>query len=529
MFRFLVENTDDVVYVAGLDGRIRYISPAVEWVLGYRPDELIGTTGMHLVDPADQDSARASFAESLRRPEATRAQELRVRHRDGSWRTLEVVRRIVRDPSGIPSCVVNSRDITARKRGEDALRFLADAGQTLALSLDAEVTLRAIGRLVVPHLADSCIVYLLDGDGHVRRLEATHAEPEMEARLRERVARFPLTLDRLIRPVAEALQTGQTVLRSEIDPADLTASGWTTDAPERNAVVPHALMVIPLLGRGRILGAISLGATAPGRAFRTDDLVLAEDLAQRAALAIDNARLYTESRTAAAARSRFYAMISHDLRAPLGAIMLYNDVLLSGVEGALTPSQQEGLELSQRSARHLSELVDDLLDLSKVQAGKMECRFEPVRIAELVDDLLATLGPVAAEAGSELRVEHDPAVPQLLTDPRRLRQILLNLTSNALKFGAGKPVRVSSTIDADEVRIEIRDGGPGIAADDLPRIWDEFVQLKGGPSSGTGLGLAIARRFAELLGGRVEAESEPGSGSTFRVVLPLGSAGTLEP
>ncbi len=222
------------------------------------------------------------------------------------------------------------------------------------------------------------------------------------------------------------------------------------------------------------------------------------------------------------ARGRFFAAMSHELRTPLNAIFGYNDLLLAGVHGELTAPQRDGIARSQRAARHLLELVNDVLDLSKIEAEKMELVEEQVLVPELVEDLFLTFRAMAQEAGStlELSIAVDEPRP-ISSDPRRLRQILLNLLSNAIKFGAGHPVRVLyRETSSGGVVIEVRDGGPGIDPQDQQRIFDEFVQLPSAVHGGTGLGLPISRRLAILLGGALEVESSLGSGSTFRLTLP---------
>jgi len=232
-------------------------------------------------------------------------------------------------------------------------------------------------------------------------------------------------------------------------------------------------------------------------------------------------RTEEERERAVTARSRFYAAMSHELRTPINAVLGYNDLLLAGVYGELTAQQQTSVERSQRAVRHLLHLVNDVLDLSKIEAGKMELAWEPVSVLPLVQDLFATLQPLAAEHGSELRLEgREAAGIEIVTDPRRVQQILLNLISNALKFGRGRPVEVRCDATADEVTIEVVDQGVGIAAEELERIFEEFIQLPNANAGGTGLGLPISQRLARLLGGRLEVESEPGTGSTFRLRLP---------
>jgi signal transduction histidine kinase len=223
------------------------------------------------------------------------------------------------------------------------------------------------------------------------------------------------------------------------------------------------------------------------------------------------------------ARDRFYAMASHELRTPVSTVMLYNDLLLSGMYEPLTAQQQEAVERSQTSARHLLDLINDLLDLSRMQAGRLETRREEIDAVALVEELTAELAPVAAEQGSTFLLEVGRPVT-VIGDRLRIRQILLNLLSNAIKFGEGRPIEVHCASDrAGGVVIRVADQGAGIHAGDLPRIWEDFVQLGGGDETGTGLGLPIARRLAELLGGSLDAESTPGAGSTFRFHLPAPS------
>jgi len=220
------------------------------------------------------------------------------------------------------------------------------------------------------------------------------------------------------------------------------------------------------------------------------------------------------------ARGRFFAAMSHELRTPLNAIMGYNDLLLAGVYGELAATQVTGIERSQRAARHLRELVNDVLDLSKLEAGKTELEEAPVDVPELVQEIFHTMEGIAAERGTPLRLEC--AGPVVVTsDPRRVRQIVLNLLSNAVKHGAGSPVLVRcEPHGAGGAALHVTDRGPGIPPEDQERVFDEFVQLPGSAGGGTGLGLPISRRLAHLLGGELALRSVPGAGSTFTLTLP---------
>jgi PAS domain S-box-containing protein len=235
----------------------------------------------------------------------------------------------------------------------------------------------------------------------------------------------------------------------------------------------------------------------------------------------EHKRVEAERERAVAARARFFAAMSHELRTPINAIIGYNELILDEIYGALNDKQRHGIERSQRAARHLLELVNDVLDLSKLEAGKLEMSPEEVHVPDLIQDLFVTVRPLADERGSALQLIHDDCTEAIITDPRRLRQILLNLFSNAFKFGQGNPVNVRCLQqEGDGVLIEVEDRGIGIAPPDQERIFEEFVQLLVTERTGTGLGLPISRRLAELLGGKLELASEPGSGSVFRLWLP---------
>ena len=229
-----------------------------------------------------------------------------------------------------------------------------------------------------------------------------------------------------------------------------------------------------------------------------------------------------ELERAMAARSRFYASMSHELRTPINAVLGYSTLLLENIYGPLNEKQAEGITRTHKAAKHLLELVNDVLDLSKIEAGKIDLRLQPVLLPSLIEDLFVTVRPLADQFGSSLAIEHEGASMKVISDPRRVRQILLNLLSNAIKFGRGKPIRVRSLPQDDGgIVIEVIDQGEGIAHADREKIFDEFVQLgKTQLTEGTGLGLPISRRLAEMLQGTLDIESEVGQGSTFRLSLP---------
>jgi signal transduction histidine kinase len=229
----------------------------------------------------------------------------------------------------------------------------------------------------------------------------------------------------------------------------------------------------------------------------------------------------SELEQAMGVRNRFYASMSHELRTPINAVIGYSTLMIDNIYGPLNDKQREGLQRTLRAARHLLELVNDVLDLSKIEAGKIELAMQQVNIPNLVEDLFVTVRPLADEHGTSLTFEREDDEMSVVTDPRRVRQILLNLLSNAIKFGLKKPITVKCVRrEGGGVTISVIDQGEGISDQDQPRIFEEFVQVSPSTQPGTGLGLPISKRLAVLLDGILEVKSRPGAGSTFTLHLP---------
>ena len=258
----------------------------------------------------------------------------------------------------------------------------------------------------------------------------------------------------------------------------------------------------------------SLKEQAASLARTSDELRVANEELQRR---------QGEIEAAMTARSRFYASMSHELRTPINAILGYSTLLLENIYGALNDKQSEGIQRTHRAAKHLLELVNDVLDLSKIEAGKIDLKLQPAAFPDLIEDLFVTVRPLADERGSTLAMEHTGPNQTIITDPRRVRQILLNLLSNAIKFGQGKPIVVRSRMREDSrFEVEVIDQGIGIGPEDQARIFDEFVQIGKGAQlqEGTGLGLPISKRLAELLNGELLVHSAAGEGSRFQLIIP---------
>jgi signal transduction histidine kinase/DNA-binding response OmpR family regulator len=400
------------------------------------------------------------------------------------------------------------------KRGHDELSAIARIGDALLRSVEPE----ELGREFVREAA------------HIFRAGATVLSVERHDEARIRVARGVEDMDdgsltRMLRAVMESVEPSDTAISRILSAQEVdTLVTPYTDPPFRSVGVASV--------RRGPSAALFLVLSRGDRTYREDvDGPLLRNLTSQAAIAIEHALLNERARVQArdleraiTERSRFFASLSHELRTPINAVIGYNHLLRERVFGELNEQQTGALDKANRSAQHLLELVDDILDISKIEAGKLEIFPEPVDLASLLRDTATSVQLQAREKGLELEIEASDAT-EVRTDPARVRQIVLNLLSNAVKFTASGRVDLRlRPADGGGATVAVRDTGPGIAADDLERIFEEFEQGGGAPgTSGTGLGLAISRRLAELLGGDLQVDSQLGEGSTFVLTLPADS------
>jgi len=407
-----------------------------------------------------------------------------------------------------------------RQRAEHRLGFLAESSAILASSLDYQTTIQQVIDLAVPQIADGCTVDVVE-DGTVRRIASSHADRERLQRLvaldRENQANTdsPAPWNRVIR-------TGKAELWRNVTPEALRETGMVESEVEALADLGiTSLIAAPMTTRDRIIGAVTFFSV--DRAFDDDDLALASDLAARAAAAVDQSLRYRNAQDANRAKSSFLAVMSHELRTPLTAIMGYADLLGNEVSGPLNPAQRDQLMRISRRAEDLLRIVEEIIAYSRTEIGTEKPRLEELDLAELIDDVAESMRPMIEERGLEFRVEKPQDQVTIRTDPSRLRHVLLDLLSNALKFTEEGWVRLSAGVEDGRLKIAVQDTGRGVAPEDYERIFEPFIQVEEATTrekGGTGLGLTVARRLARVLGGDVLVESQPGRGSTFTVDIP---------
>jgi signal transduction histidine kinase len=415
-------------------------------------------------------------------------------------------------------------DITEHRRSEQASTFLARASALLSASLDYEAILAHVAQLVVPGLADWCAVDMLMPDSSLQRVAAAHCDPE-KVKLVNELQRH-LSLDwNARRGLPKVLRTGE----SEWLPTVPEAS-FVTGAQDEHQV--HLLqqlglssyLCVPLLSRGKILGALTLVYADSEREYEERDLRLAEDLARRAAISVDNARLFREAKEAVQVRDEFLSIASHELKTPLTPLRLKLHSMRKATQTSKDVPDKDALlahlDVAEQQVTRLSRLIDSLLDVSRIGAGKLELDWEDVDLGEVVREVVGRFEPQALKVGCRVTVQ----VPRPVIgrwDRLRLEQVVTNLLTNALKYGAGKPVELSVSAEGGHAVLLVRDEGIGIEPANLSRIFERFERaVSERHYGGLGLGLYITRKIVEALGGTIEARSTPGEGSTFIVSLP---------
>ncbi|HEX9106090.1 MAG TPA: ATP-binding protein [Longimicrobiales bacterium] len=705
IFRQLAESIREVLWVMAPDrSRVEYVNPAFEEIFGRPREDLYRDAGKlrEAILTQDRDRVADAFAAL---PGSAADVEYRMMRPDGEVRWIWARAVPVHDRDGTLTRIVGiAEDVTGRKETEEQQAYLAEAGRVLSSSLDYEETLRAVARLAVPHIADWCAVYVAEAGGEVRPIEVAHVNPPRVQLARQLAERYPDDPD-ADTGVHHVVRTGEAEFIPEITPEMIEAAA--RDAEHLRIIRELGLrsaMTVPMNARGRTLGAIAFIAAESGRRYTGFDLRFAEQLAARAALAVDNARLFAEAQhraveeralrqaahavsasftveeviqeiahsavqaTAADAavverideaaemvhvvachgdcgmvkgstlplqgsfaeyvlqrgapiyierldaadrplppalvsarpdaralviplaeggsaigalflvrhpgqgafrgdeiaragtfanlaslafrkvnllaeseerrlelervmesRERLVRGFTHDLRNPLGAADGFLDLVESGIYGELSEQQHTALSRARRLVRSALGLIGDVLELARVEAGGLAVEPEAVDVGEVARDVVEEYRPQAEAKGLALHVDLGVDLPLVQSDASRIRQILGNLMSNAIKFtGAGHvAVQLGTREDAaapapgEWLAVDVSDTGPGIAREKQPLLFREFSRVGDGGPAGVGLGLAISRRLAEALGGGLTVRTEAGQGSTFTLWIPL--------
>jgi PAS domain S-box-containing protein len=516
LYREIFANSSEAIAIVDEKGEYLEQNAAHRALTGYDDHELQGRTpAIHLGSERFAEIAAELAAHGLYKADVASTTK------SGDRREIELSAFSVRDDAGRLVCHVGiKRDISARKHAERALRFLAEASAALDRSLDYDTIVRQLADLVVPGLADWTLVDVVE-DGRLVTAGARHDESERDQALAALVAKrgreaFPLA--------REVFESGDSKLVP--NPAALLSTHFADDADLAQILSDlsvRSAIAVALKAHDRVLGVLTLVSTR--RAYDDHDLAVAEDLASRAAAAIDNARLYREAQESDRRKEEFLAVLAHELRNPLAPIVNSAEIIRVAQDPATLQRSQVILE---RQARNMKRLVDDLLDVSRITRGKIGLKKQSVELGAIVDHAVETARPLIDEHEVYLTTRVEPGI-RLEADPLRLEQVLTNLLSNAARHTpSGGEVVITARREAGDAVLSVRDSGGGISPDLLPRVFDLFVQGRApehGQAGGLGIGLTLARGLVELHGGTMHVASEGvGKGSEFTVRLPLAAA-----
>jgi PAS domain S-box-containing protein len=530
-FRSLIEQTSDIITVVDGDGTIYYASPSVEPVLGYEPADILGKSILEVLHPEDSRSTVLTLGRLFSGKRATARLELRVQHHDGSWRVMETVGSGKPGLSGEPRIILSSRDVTDRKEAEARLRqeletsaALAQMGQQMIAVLGTRELLEHLCRITTQVLqCDFSHTWLYDEAEKIYVVVAGYGDtPEQWESIR--ALRLPL------------LSVEGTLL-ARTDAEDITEFVAGEEQDLFPAAIPgrygiSSCIYMALRRQGHMVGIQTVGTRSRSGPFSEQQRQVARRIAQLASLAIEHARLLEELDAASRLKSDLMATLSHELRTPLATIVSVTQLLLEREFGPLNVEQAERLQVVERTTRQMVELIQATLDLGRAERKQLH-----LEICDLpVEDLMAEIGRESEAFGKHRDVTLTwtsvEGLPVLSTDRVKLKVVLKNLIGNALKFTRQGSVSVAARAHEGGVEFSVSDTGPGIPVEARAMIFEPYRQagaLDGRARDGIGLGLYIARQLLDMLGGRIDLESELGRGSTFRVWVPLSGRGKVVP
>ena len=508
--RILADNIPQLAWMADAEGRVFWVNH--RWIdyTGVSAVEMQGDGWNRVHHPEHSGQVRAKLTEAMRTGEAWETMHP-LRGANGRFRWFLCRGMPIRDEGGsIVRWLQTCTDLTEH-------RFLDEATALLSSSLDYHDTLERVAQLAVPDLADWCAVDLLV-DENIRRVAIAHQDPAKIALAHEYMARFPEQQDTGVRRV---ITSGQPTFAPALTPEMFSD---TYRDPEQIRMLRelglHSAIIVPLTARGRVLGAITLLMSDSQRTYQRSDVEIALELGRRAGIAVDNARLYAEAQQAVRLREDVLAIVSHDLRNPLGAIDLSASMM---IQRNHDPRLRKQIDIIRRSATRMEHLITDLLDMASIQAGRLVVNKTPNDAGRLLADVVDMHASLASEKQLSLTARGDLDGVTLMCDRERIAQVFGNLVSNALKFcRPGDRIELSGRVDGSRVVFLVRDTGPGIAPDELPHIFEPYwSSAKRHAKQGTGLGLYICKGIVDAHGGTITVDSQPGSGATFTITLPL--------
>ncbi|MFL5480997.1 MAG: PAS domain S-box protein [Gemmatimonadaceae bacterium] len=546
LLRATLESTADGILVVDLDGKILSFNQKLADMWGIPSETFGGGDDQVAINAALEkltypDEFVAKVIELYKHPDEASYDVLELK--DG--RTFERYSQPQRINDVPVGRVWSFRDVTARRQAErqahelareQAARaeaensqrratLLAEASRVLSASFDYQTTLAALVRLAVPAMADYCALDIVEAEDRFERIGEAHADPTKSQLLRE-VATFPRNALTHHHPLIRVMTTGEPVLEREVTPAFIRLS-FAEEGQRKvvDALGPRSLICVPIASSGKPLGALTLVTSdTSGRRFSVADLSLAADLARRAAIVVDHARLFHEAQQATRARDDVLAVVAHDLRNPLNTVSMAVSLMLESTPLDRVQERRQ-VEIVRRAADRMNRMIQDLLDVKRMETGRLAIDAKAESPLGLINDTIDMLRPLASGSTIRLEANIEESLPHVLADSARIQQVLSNLVGNAVKF-TPRNGRISITAEhiTGEVRFGVIDTGAGIPAEQLPHIFGRFWQASDTDRRGIGLGLAIAKGIVEAHRGKIWVESHVGLGSTFYFTLPTVAA-----
>jgi len=521
----IIENIPLMLFIKESQSlRFIRLNRTAEDLLGWPKESLKGKNAYDYWPKEQAEFFIEKDRETLNRGSIVDIPEEPILTRNRGVRILHTKKVPILDTTGNPIYLLGiSEDITERKRTEKEQQFLADVGVALSSSLEYEQTMATLAQLVVQNIADWCAVDVINEEGQLSRLKVACADPE-HAALCADLEQMPTDRD-LPHVMRSVIESRRPIVVEQVTSQYIESLGL--EARHRQALLDtgvKSFVAVPLLMRGEPLGALVLGSSTLSRVLGQGDLRLAEAVAERAAMAIENARLYRASVHAAQLRDRVLGVVAHDLRSPLSNILM--QISASKRQGPEPERRsQKPMEVIHRAATRMNRLIQDLLDVALMEAGELTIDQARLSAGRLMAEAVDMLRPLASSSSLELRVEVDTDVPEVFGDWERLLQVFENLIGNAIKFTrAGGRITAGAASKGNDAVFWVADTGDGIASENLPRIFDRFWQASRAGRRGAGLGLSITKAIVEAHGGRIWVESTAGSGTTFFFTIPIASA-----
>ena len=523
-FRQLADAMPQIVWTARPDGRIDYLNGRWTEFTGL-PDNVANEGWSQILHPDDALLARPRWAASLQTGDPFEMEVRLLDRRDNAYRWYLIRTVAVKGESGeVLRWFGTSTEIHQQKRAQESSHYLAQASAALAEVIDYDSTLQKVANLAVPYFADWSSVEVADADGKLRQLAVAHKDPAKLEFVHELRREYPPD------PRAEVgaygvFKSGTPEFISEITDEMLVAGA----EDERHLELIRSLglrsyVCVPLVTAGKTLGVLTFATAESGRKYNEGDLALATDLAQRAAVALDNTQLYQALRDSDRRKDEFLATLAHELRNPLAP--LRNGLQVLRLARANESMAEQARTMMERQLGQMVHLIDDLLDLSRISRGKIELRKERVDLAKAIQQAVETSRPGIEQAGHDLSIDVPSGPVYVDADVTRLAQVFSNLLNNAAKYTErGGRIRLSVRRIGSEAVVLVRDNGIGIPPPMLPHIFEMFTQVDRNlerSQGGLGIGLSIVKRLVEMHGGTVDAKSDGhGMGSEFVVRLPV--------